>query len=332
MSLPPERPTEDEALDKVLGELGPRRGVPSDVMEEVRESVHAEWRNVVLTRQRRHRLFAYGLAASGVVALLMTIGALVLFGNRTPIATVARVVGTLEVSDDGTGDWRRVNAGEQIRRGEVVRAGADGRIALALSSGIQVRVDAESLVDFEAAERVSLVRGAVYVDADPATTHDKTFAVQTPYGSVSHVGTQFEVRSHGRFVEVNVREGSVRFHSDRGDQVAAAGERLRLTDSNIERTQISLQDPAWQWALQVAPEFAIEGVPVVDFLHWVARETGRKVIFATPDAEQAAREVILHGSIGGLSPAVALPAVLSTTQLTLTHSDSRTIGIALKAL
>lgn len=321
---------EDEALESLLGAVGPRGEVPADVMAQVRDSVHAEWRAAIEARQQRRRVFAYGLAASGVFALLITIGFVVLTGSRAPVATVARVIGTFEASDGGTGDWRTLVAGEQIKAGQVLRAGANGRAALTTNAGIQLRLDADSHVEFSSAQRLALTRGAVYVDADPRSARATPFEVQTALGAVSHVGTQFEVRSRGRLVDIKVREGSVRLRSDSGEHVATAGERLRVSAKNVERARISLQDPSWQWALLVAPEFTIEGVPLADFLHWVARETGRKLVFGSTNAAETARRVILHGSIGQLSPEAALPAVLATTQLTHTEADEHSIRIALK--
>ncbi len=332
MKEPPQRSgsQEDEVLESLLGAVGPRGEVPADVMAQVRDSVHAEWRAVIQVRQQRRRVFAYGLAASGVFALLITIGFIVLTGNGAPVATVARVIGTLEASDGGTGDWRTLVVGEQIKAGQVLRAGANGRAALTTRSGIQLRLDADSHVEFSSAQRLALARGAVYIDADPRSAQATPFEVRTALGAVSHVGTQFEVRSRGRLVEIKVREGSVRLRSDSGEHVATAGERLRVSARNVERARISLQDPSWQWALQVAPEFTIEGVPLADFLHWVARETGRKLVFSSTDAAETARRIILHGSIGQLSAEAALPAVLATTQLTHAEADEHSIRIALK--
>jgi len=53
----------------------------------------------------------------------------------------------------------------------------------------------------------------------------------------------------------------------------------------------------------------------VEFLTWAARETGREVLFATPESEAEASRVMLSGSIEGLTPEAALTAVLSTTSL-----------------
>ncbi|MET0988160.1 MAG: FecR family protein [Steroidobacteraceae bacterium] len=323
--------SEDEAIESLLGALGPRADVPAEAMEQVRQNVHAEWRALVGARQRRQRFFAYGLAASGLIAVIVTFALFVVTGNRGPVATVARVMGTLEASDEGGGAWHTLSVGQPIKAGQVLRTSIDGRAALTQSAGIHVRLDASSLVEFASARKVSLSTGAVYVDADPALATNARLSVETPLGSVSHVGTQFEVRSHGRMLEINVREGSVRLRSATGENFAHAGEQLRVTDSSIERRPLSLQDPAWQWALQVAPEYAIEGVPLAEFLRWVSRETGRELVYMTPQAADAARTLVLHGSIGALPPDVALQAVLSTTRLAQAQTRNDAIGITFKS-
>lgn len=325
-------PDEDEgAVENLLGAVGPRTEAPPEVEAAVRDSVRAEWLGMVDARQRRMRMFAYGLAASGLFALLATFVFVKGIGERNPAATVARVVGTLEVSGDGAGAWRRLVGGESIRPGDVLRTGPDGRAALTAIAGIQVRLDADSLVTFDSVERVALSRGAVYVDAEPSKALHTGFGIATAFGVATHVGTQFEVRSHGRLVEINVREGSVRLRRQAGEELATAGERLRVTDERVERGLVSRHDPSWDWAQQVAPEFSIEGVPLATFLRWAARETGRKLVYLTPHAAAMADEVVLHGSIGALSPELAVPAVLSTTQLTQAHAGDDELVIAPKS-
>ena len=63
------------------------------------------------------------------------------------------------------------------------------------------------------------------------------------------------------------------------------------------------------------PPFSIEGRSVDEFLGWAARETGRQVVYASPDIEQQARRVTLSGTVEGLAPDQALAAVLATTSL-----------------
>ena len=81
--------------------------------------------------------------------------------------------------------------------------------------------------------------------------------------------------------------------------------------------------------MQAAPEFDIDNQSLASFLQWIARETGRHVVYSTPQAEAAAQAVKLRGSIAGLDADVALATVLATTQLRRYQTNSSEIGIEL---
>jgi len=78
-----------------------------------------------------------------------------------------------------------------------------------------------------------------------------------------------------------------------------------------------------------ASTFDIADKPLSAFLTWVARQTGRKLVYDGPDAEALAHRVRLHGSIAGLTPDVALAAVLSTTSLRLQRSADDILRVGL---
>ncbi len=70
-------------------------------------------------------------------------------------------------------------------------------------------------------------------------------------------------------------------------------------------------------------EYEINDHPLIDFLRWVSREMGWDVYFGSPESERVAQEIIMQGSIRGLSPAQALSAVLTTTRLRSSQEGSR---------
>ena len=126
------------------------------------------------------------------------------------------------------------------------------------------------------------------------------------------------------------RIAGVQIAGSHGDALASAGEQVRITaDGEIERGAISAQDPAWDWAEETSPVFAIHNRTLAEFLEWVARETGRQVVYASADAQRAAETLTLRGSIEGLDPDTALSAVLATTDLTRYESGDGLIGVRL---
>jgi hypothetical protein len=76
---------------------------------------------------------------------------------------------------------------------------------------------------------------------------------------------------------------------------------------------VSTSGSQWAWteALAVAP--SIDGKPLLQFLEWVAHETGRPLRFVEPEGRERAAIVLLHGSVPNVRPLEALELVLAAT-------------------
>ena len=98
-------------------------------------------------------------------------------------------------------------------------------------------------------------------------------------------------------------------------QVAVA-EELQMDGSHVfDQRYLAPSDPVWAWVQTPGGQFQVDGHSALDLLHQVARETGRRLEFADEHANQLASGTVLHGSIRGLAPDVALRALLATTSL-----------------
>ncbi len=93
------------------------------------------------------------------------------------------------------------------------------------------------------------------------------------------------------------------------------------SDGAVQRQIIGRSGKDWAWAGEIAPAFEIDERPLPEFLHWVSRETGLEIDYASPVVERQAEAVILRGSVTGLTPAQALTAVLATTELQSVETD-----------
>lgn len=327
MNKRPDRPDPDDAaIDQLLREVGARDLPAAGVTNEVRQAVHDEWRAMVEQRTRRNRFIAYGVAASVAVAALAVIISLQFTATpfnpvANPVASVARVEGVLQLDPAGSGDWHAAKAGEQIAAGDMIRTDAGTRAALDFGNGVSVRVDSGSLVSLAAGDRVVLDHGGLYVDADPRFETQQPLVIETTYGSVRHLGTQYQVRTARNSIEVGIREGRIEITNASGTHAGAAGEQLIVQgEGAITRATISPQDARWQWATRIAPPFDIDHQPLADFLDWIARETGRQLVYATPDVESHAQQLILRGSVSDLAPEQALAAVVATTPFALAET------------
>jgi ferric-dicitrate binding protein FerR (iron transport regulator) len=326
---------DDDGLEALLREVGARDEPSPAAMEEVRRAVHHEWRATVTQRKRHNRMVAFAIAASvAIVAVVATWTLRFADPSQDFAVTIAHIEGEARIQasqlDDG------LSVGSSFPVGRTLSTDAVTRIAIAYGAGISIRIDRDSKIERVAPDRFRLSAGAVYIDA-PAQAMDHAeghgLVIETLAGEVQHLGTQYQIRQANDAVEVSIREGRVEVTHSNGAALASAGERLRIRASGqVDRDAISAQDPVWDWAEAATPPFAINDRTLAEFLEWVARETGREVAYASPDAQSMAQTVKLRGSIDGLSPDTALSAVLSTTEFARYDSGDGLIGVRLAEL
>jgi len=314
--------SDDEAtVAALLRATGPRPMPSREAMAAVREAVEAEWRSVTTARaheRRRPRRYASWAAAAASIAVAAVAVWAVRSNLDSPAATVAslvRIEGEVQ-QDGGDGRWTSLARGDSVREGAQLRTTAAGRAAIVLSSGVELRLDHATRVAFEDAGHATLFEGAAYVDSGSAPgPAARDLVLATPVGRVRHLGTQYLVRLDDSTLQVAVREGRVALESPTATAIAGPDEQLTLADGQVSRAPLAGSAADWQWIADVTPPFSLEGRTVEEFLLWAARETGRTVAYATPEAGRQARSVTLSGSVEDLAPDAAIQAVLSTTSL-----------------
>jgi ferric-dicitrate binding protein FerR (iron transport regulator) len=316
---------DEAALSRLIAAVGPRQQPSTAATYEVRAAVEAEWRRTVDVRQRRRRFPAWAMAAGFAVAAVGAWLARPLYlPEAATVATLTRVVGDVQASS-GDGRWEQLANGTEVKSGDILRTGSDGRTAIALSSGVQLRLDNGTELALNDVDEAALARGAVYVDSGAgAGAPGARFVLDTPAGDVRHLGTQYEARLDGSGLQVGVREGRVELSGVHGPVIAQAGELLAVSGTGqVTRGALAPDASAWDWVKGVTPPFSIEGRTVDEFLTWAGRETGRTVEYASPEVARQARSVTLNGTVEGLPPERALAAVLATTSLQPTLAGNR---------
>lgn len=327
---------DDSDIEILLRQVGGRDEPSEQMRNDVYAATHAVWKSVVAERAQQQRRRTWSIAAG--IAAAVAIGA-VLTANRiwTPtspppltVALIARVDGDLRALT-AAGDAPVARAiGQPIGTGETLVTDAATRAALQFGEGLSVRLDRNSRLQVISKDRLKLAAGALYVDAAPLS--HQSLLVETSVASVRHVGTQYLVRALPGGIAVGVREGRVEISDDGVTHTGAAGEKLLLQDNGqLMRSPLPAQHADWQWTAAIAPPFNIEGQTLAAFLEWVARETGRTLIFASEQARAAAEQVTLRGSIKDLDINAALAAVLVTTTLRQYQTAGDALGIELAA-
>ena len=210
---------------------------------------------------------------------------------------------------------RVVKAGDTVQTGDM--HSAHGPVLISLSGGGTLRIAAGTILDITGEAQARLRRGQVYVDLPVGSSSQHPFQILTREGSIEHVGTEFEVLENNQIMRLRVREGRVLLHRDTEQIVADAGTELTaVPGSLVSRREIDTYGRDWLWVAALAPDYEIEGRPLLGFLEWASRELGRPLKFSDLHARSVAERTILHGSVRGREPLDALSSVLATTSLT----------------
>jgi ferric-dicitrate binding protein FerR (iron transport regulator) len=305
----------DDTIGRVIGLAGPRPMPSPERVARVRGAVHAAWRTSRRRRRARHlaMVAAAGLAAVAVAWLWpQTI--------REPliVAHLESLTGAVEV--EGDVGWRPMDRGTPFVVGSRFRTAAGARAGLRLRAGHTLRLDAGTTVRWNGPASLTLEQGTCYLASDPAASTG-SLVVETRWGHVREIGTQFEVRAEPAGLRVRVREGRVTVVREGREHPVASGFELRVGATGVSTRPIAVHGSEWAWVASAGPGFPIEGRHLGAFLGWVSRENGWRLRFADAESERLAGTIVLHGTIEGLSAEDALAVVLPTTGLPYRLAD-----------
>jgi ferric-dicitrate binding protein FerR (iron transport regulator) len=302
------RPAEhDDELAQLLAHASPRTRPRREAQTAAYDTLRAEW--LELTARRRRRRIVFGAAAAALlIGVAIGLGMLRAPGDAVlaaPLATIERIEGS-QVSWRDEHATARTITGEAdiVRVSQSLSTGADSRAALSWRGGGSLRLDENTRVDFVSERSVRLVAGALYFDSaadQPASGRADGVAtpelgVETPAGEITHVGTQFMLSVDAGEVVLSVREGQVRLSGDGFEITLDSGEQLDI-DANGARVQqpIESYDTSWNWAQEIAPQPNMDGRTERDILAWVARETGRRIVYDSAATEASTQVSIVRG-------------------------------------
>lgn len=288
---------DEDSTAHLLRLAGARMPAPRERAARVRLAVHDEWRETARRRTagRRRAAAALVLAAAGVVA------AIVLTRRDAAVLVPAEIVARIEGKVGGA-----------VRAGEWAQTGTASGLALRLPDGTSVRLDVDSRVRLLTASRMHLTAGAIYIDA---SRDSAGLEIQTAFGTVRDIGTQFEVRLRAEALSLRVRTGIVELHRG-GDPVAVrAGTELAVTARDTVARPVPAYGPEWAWTVALAPPFEIEGRTMAAFVEHLSREHGWNVRYTDAALARTASSIVLHGSVSGLEPDDALAAALAASDL-----------------
>jgi hypothetical protein len=304
-------PTTDESAERALREGLKANVLSADAMRRIRQATEAEWRETTRAPGRRRYLAA---AASLMILAIAGIWTMRAMSPEAAAAVFGRVVA---VESPGLMELRRFTADAAIAPGSPLwigqRLDVRGDTVVDIEAGGNLRIARASAIEIRAPDVVSLTRGELYVDIPPDARAATSFRVLTRAGEFRHVGTQFAVLISADLTTLRVREGQVVWSGAAGESTVAAGTEVTLDrNGKATRRQIATAGRDWSWTEAMAPDVVIENRPLLEFLLWFARETGRKLEIDEASRQQA-HSILMHGSVRGLTVTEALSVVMATT-------------------
>jgi ferric-dicitrate binding protein FerR (iron transport regulator) len=320
-----EQQRDEEAMARLLRVAGPRAEIPEGAESRVYASVMKEWqastrspdgarvydivhqswkRNAARAKAKRWMLPIAVAASAALVAIFMS--------QPEPLPPVA--VGTVAKVVPPAAGGSAYALDDAIFTGMTVATGEDEGLSFLLLRNESLRLAEKSTLRIDASDQFTLLSGSVYADTGEFVYSDGGLRIDTALGAVTDIGTQFAVSLQDDRLDVAVREGRVDIRSESHKHVAMSGERVLLEeDGGVQVERLAMTDAYWNWTTELAPVFEIEGKSLMDFLKWVARESGRMLFFEDSELRMAAMRTDLHGSISNFSPLEAIESVLATT-------------------
>ncbi|MDB5293055.1 MAG: hypothetical protein JWL69_4296 [Phycisphaerales bacterium] len=124
-----------------------------------------------------------------------------------PIGRLALATGAVQICRSGTQDWKPMETGGVLPAGACLRTGPKVRCEIQLADGSEVRLNERTELRFPAARTLELAEGQVWSGVAASQT---PFTVAVPRATVTALGTQFDLLSHGTNTTLCVIDGATR--------------------------------------------------------------------------------------------------------------------------
>lgn len=196
------------------------------------------------------------------------------------------------------------------------------QLAVVLPDGSEVQLNAKSkltlnLDKWEKGQRNLTLNGEGYFKVEKGSK----FTVNTELGSVSVLGTQFNVKRTNGFFDVKCFEGKVKVVSASEEAVLLPGKGyLKIKGQTGEETEFNSASPAW-----IIGESTFKNTP----LKYVIKELQKQYNISV-DAEKVNQNQLFSGSFTNKNKGIALQTVFIPLQISYTVDQSGNITLSEK--
>jgi ferric-dicitrate binding protein FerR (iron transport regulator) len=309
---------DSDPMAQLIRSAGRREAPPVDHYESVRAASHRAWQEKLAERRAPWSRQLLAIAAS--VAFVILSGLMFLNYTRLavePAAVLTVALGPSEILRADEERWAAFDTpGMSLATGDRIRTGAGA--AFEFEDGTALRVMAGSNFAIAGPRQIDLSSGTLYLDSGDAAANQPVEIV-TSWGRVTDIGTQFEVSASDSGLRVRVRSGLVvltdhsllqAFSGTAGDELELVG---RGANSRLTRGTVPRNDESWAWAEALALAPASSPGSIREYLTWIARETGREMIFDSSSTEIQAELRSFTGDPSGFSPMELLNMIAATS-------------------
>jgi len=141
-------------------------------------------------------------------------------------------------------------------------------------------------------------------------TKGEKFTVETSAGSISVLGTEFNVKNRNGIFEVICYEGSVRVDNELHSQILKAGERFLILDNTLaEDATVDEKNPYW-----INNESAFKSMPFSQVIAEFERQYNVSIDVNNINTKQLFTGSFAHDNIDVAIKAIALPLNLTYTK------------------
>lgn len=185
---------------------------------------------------------------------------------------------------------------------------------LNLPDNSQVKLNAVSTIAYNKSdwktERQLSLNGEAYFKVSKG----EKFTVNTTSGSVTVLGTEFNIKNRDNIFEVTCYEGSVKVISDKHSQILKPGDRFLILNGNyIENTTVSEKSPYW-----INNESAFKSMPYSQVIAEFERQYNVSINVTNVNTNE-----LFTGSFGHDNIDIALKAIALPLNLTYTKNSNK---------
>lgn len=167
-----------------------------------------------------------------------------------------------------------------------------------LNSGSEVSYDAEHWND----HRLLTLKGEAYFDV----TKGSSFTVNTPKGTITVLGTEFNVKAREHYFEVTCYEGLVEVRFENQVVQLAAGNGFRAFDNITEPQTTSEIQPSW-----VERRSVFKSVPLEEVLEELERQYNIEVVIDAAFNPTLVTTNFTHKNLDTALQAISIPLKLA---------------------